>query len=192
MPIRQLSIQLWRTHRVMLIVLSLLLLANFILFALVEQVLAPKVAALENHYIIRQAEVRQLLRHRTGPASTPEQMFVLASRDLADFTAQIPVYLDFTGLIEELLLLAKQANLNITRIAYEPSPVKGIDLLSYDLSFNLTGDYAQLKQFIHSLEQSSRLMVIREIGLQSAEGGQVSLRLKLETFFRAESPGDVS
>ena len=189
---RQLILQLWRAHRALLVFIGLLIVANGVLYVLVNQVLVPRVTALENRYITRQAEVRQLLRHRTGPANTPEQMFVLASRDLADFEAEVPAYLDFTGLIEELLELSEQADLKISRIAYDPQPVKDLDLLRYDLSFSITGEYSQLKRFIHSLEQSSRLMVIREIGLQSTEGGKVGLRLKLETYFRAEEATDVS
>lgn len=184
---RQLLQQLWQSQRSLLVLLTLLILANLTLFLTVERLLVPDVTELESRYIRRQAEVRQLLRHQLGRADSPEQQFVLASQDLDEFYRSIPVYADFTGLISELVNLSAQAGLDITQINYQPERDLQGALLRYDLAFNVSGRYEQLKKFIHTLEQSDRLLIIRSIGLQSSNEGGVNLRLSLETYFRTEA-----
>jgi len=96
----------------------------------------------------------------------------------------VPDYQEFTGLIDELLVLSSRARLNITQISYRSEMLKEAPLLQYSLDFTVTGDYEQLKKFIFALEQSVRLITIKQISLQSAEETGVNLRLGLETFFR--------
>ena len=174
--------QLWRSHRTGLVAVIALLAINFALYV----GLVPIVAEQETSYFRRQSEARQLMRQRGGQTNTPEQQFVLASRDLDKFRELVPHYQEFTGLIEEILVHSSDAGLNITQVNYQPERLKEIDLLRYSLTFNVTGNYEQVKKFIHALEQSPRLVVIRKIGLKGVEGGSVSLSLNLETFFRAE------
>lgn len=178
--------QLWRSHKKGLLAVAILLLVNLALYVGLEQTLVPQVTEQETHYIRRQAEVRQIMREKGSVGETPEQLFVLASRDLEKFRALVPAYGEFTGLIEELLVISSQSGLNLTQIKYTPDRLKEVDLLRYSLSFNVTGNYEQIKKFIHTLEQSRRLVVIKKIGLNGAEGGSVSLSLNLETFFRTK------
>ncbi|MEJ2699546.1 MAG: type 4a pilus biogenesis protein PilO, partial [Desulfuromonadales bacterium] len=63
-------------------------------------------------------------------------------------------------------------------------------LLSDALSFTVTGKYEQVKKFIFSLEQSKRLIALEQISLSGGEQSgkeQVSLHLKLSTYFRTEA-----
>ncbi|MGD9019301.1 MAG: type 4a pilus biogenesis protein PilO [Desulfuromonadales bacterium] len=177
--------QLWGSHRRSVILLGVLLILNLLLFAVIEQFVTPRVAEQKSHFLQRQAEVRQLLRNRGGATNTPEQAYFMAVEDLSKFHQMIPDYQEFTGLIEELLVLSSRAGLNINRVAYNSSPLKESGLLKLDLQFNVVGDYDQIKTFIHSLEQSARLIVINQIGLQGADDEGVNLRLNLETYFRA-------
>ncbi len=178
--------QFWKAHRGTLIVLGVLVVLNLMLYGALEQLLVPQVVEQENLFIRRQSEVRQILRNQEGISKTPEHLFVLAQKDLAGFQEAIPEYQDFTALIEELVLLSSRAGLALTQISYNSERVKEVDLLRFGLSFNLAGDYAQIKRFIHSLEQSTRLITISTISLQSADQGSVSLRLQLATYFRPE------
>ena len=56
------------------------------------------------------------------------------------------------------------------------------------MSFTLEGRYRDIKQFVHLLEQSPRLISIGQIGLQGvgkeAADTNVRLQLTLETYFR--------
>lgn len=179
--------QLWSSQRSLLTLLGVLLVLNLLLFALLEQFLVPRVAEQEYRFLQRQAEVRQLMHKQSGAAGTPEQLFVLANQDILRFQQAVPDYQEFTGLIEELLVLSSRARLNITQISYSTEELKKSPLLKFNLKFNVVGDYGQIKRFIHSLEQSVRLITIQQINLKSADDQGVNLGLSLETFFRPGS-----
>ncbi len=184
---RELLEQFWKSQRGLLILLGVLLVLNLLIFAALEQLIVPKVAEQESRFLQRQAEVRQMMRNQGSAAITPEQLYVLASQDTSKFQEAVPEYQEFTGLIEELLVLSNRARLNITQISYSSEELKQSPLLKFSLNFNVAGDYEQVKKFIHSLEQSVRLITIKQISLQSSDNDGVNLRLSLETFFRPGS-----
>ncbi len=179
----ELAGQLWESHRNSLILLGVLLILNLLLFVALEQIVTPRVAEQESTFLTRQTEVRQLLRNQGGAMNTPEQEYLMAAQDLSKFRQTIPDYQEFTGLIEELLVLSSRARLNITKISYNSAQLKESELLQYSLTFNVAGDYDQVKRFIHSLEQSTRLIAIEQIGLQGSDDKGVNLRLNLVTYF---------
>jgi type IV pilus assembly protein PilO len=187
MRLREILEQLWKSQRGLLILLGVLLVLNLLLFTALQQFIVPRVAEQEIRFLQEQSEVRQLLHKQGATAKSPEQFYVLATQDLAKFQQAVPDYQEFTSLIEELLVLSSRANLNITQISYRSEELPENLLLKFDLNFNVAGDYKQIKKFIHSLEQSVRLLAIKQISLQSADNDGVSLRLSLETFFRPGS-----
>lgn len=184
MTLKVLAEQLWGSHRGSLILLVSLLILNLLVFFTVEIVLAPRVLEKENIFLEKQAEARDILHSRGGSAQTPEQLYALASQDVSRFRQAVPEYQEFTGLIEELLVLANDARLDINQINYASEPIQEGNLLQFSLNFNVVGDYGQVKRFIHSLEQSVRLVIIKQIALQGTDDNRVDLRLSLETFFR--------
>ena len=179
--------QLWKSQHGLLLALGILLVLNLLLFVALEQLIVPKVAEQESRFLQRQAEVRQLKRKQGSAAITPEQLYALASQDVARFQQAVPEYQEFTGLIEELLVLSNRARLDITQISYSSQELKTSPLLQFSLNFNVAGDYEQIKKFIHSLEQSVRLITIKQISLKNTADDSVDLRLSLETFFRQGS-----
>jgi type IV pilus assembly protein PilO len=187
MRFKELLELLWVTHRGALLLVGTLLVLNVLLFVALGQFIVPKVVEEETRYLKRQTEVRQLLRNQDGNAETPEQLYVLASQDVGKFEQSIPEYRDFTALIEELLVLSNRTRLNITQISYSSEDFKKGMLLKFSLNFNVAGNYEQVKKFIYSLEQSSRLISIKQISLQNVEGNAVKLGLSLETLFRSGS-----
>lgn len=183
---QELSRQLWQGHRALVILSILLLLINVLLWGFLKQSIEPRVISHENNLLSRQTEVRHLLRNQVDAANSPEQKFYMATQDLAKFYGTIPEYNEFTGLIEEILVLSNRARLVITQVNYTSEEVKKRNLIRIGLNFNVSGDYDQLKQFIHSLEQAARLIVINQISLQESNEQGVNLRLSLETYFRPE------
>jgi len=182
--------ELWQRQRHWLLAVGILLTVNLGLFVVLQQFLVPRVVEREQRFIQRQDQARQLLRESGGFADTPEQHFVRVRQDIARFQSIVPKHEEFTGLIDELLVLAYRADLNIRQIVYDTEDLAEVDLRQYDLSFSVTGSYENLKQFIHALEQSPRIMAIRQIELntldrENAEDG--SLRLILQTVFRFEA-----
>jgi len=184
MNTRSLLVQLWQSQRRVMMMLCVLLVLNIALFFAVERLLVPRVLEQESLYLKRQNELRDLLHKKGGAANSPEQLYLLASQDVARFRQAVPEYQDFTALIEELLVLANRSRLDIKQVSYTSEELKGIPLLQSNLSFNVVGDYEKIKRFVHSLEQSVRLIIIRQISLQGTDDDDVNLRLSLETFFR--------
>lgn len=177
----------WLDRRVALFVLAGLILGNLALYVVLQQYLAPKVFEREQYFIQRQADVRQMLRKRGGLVDTPEQQFMNARKDLKAFGDEIPPYEEFTAVIEELLVLANRSGLDLSKIAYQQKKDEDLGYLRFGLSFSVIGSYGQIKAFIHAIEKSSRIILIEQIALQSkaVDGVQeVTLRLKLETYFR--------
>jgi Tfp pilus assembly protein PilO len=119
---------------------------------------------------------------------SPAQLFVQGERDLTTFREKIPSHHEFTGLIVELQSVAEEAGLDLNQITYAHEQEKDSDLLRYKLNFTLEGSYSDIKQFVHALEQSPRLIIIEQIGLQGVgqdRDTDVRLQLNLEAFFRA-------
>ena len=178
--------QVWRYHHKALQALVVLLLLNICLFVVINQWLVPQVMEKERTLLKQQAEQRERLHSQGGGAMTSGQKYVLASQDISQFKQSIPDYQEFTGLIEELLVLSNQARLNITQISYATNDVKESSLLKLELNFSVAGDYEQIKRFIHSLEQSSRLLALTQVSLQESDEQGVRLLLSLETYFNSE------
>lgn len=185
-----LLLAVWRINQRLSFLVVFLLLANLGVLVWMSSVLSPRLEALERHYLERQAEVR---RQRQGGRSPqqPRNDLWSAREDLPRFWSLIPPRAEFTALIGELFTLADETGLEIDQIVYEPKPVEGRKLLRYGLSFSVAGDYGQIKWFIHSLEQSKRLMVIENVSLNGgneADEGRVGLTLRLSTLFGDDQP----
>ena len=139
MNARSLLVQLWQSHRRVMMLLGVLLVLNIALFFAVERLLVPRVLAQETLYLERQNELRDLLHKKAGTANSPEHLYLLASQDVSRFRQAAPQYQDFTALIEELLVLANRARLDIKQVNYATEELKGIPLLQCNLSFNIIG-----------------------------------------------------
>ncbi|MFA7536142.1 MAG: type 4a pilus biogenesis protein PilO [Desulfuromonadales bacterium] len=185
---QSLIVAIWRVGRVWPLLLSLLLLLNLGIYAWLTYRLAPEIAVLERRYIEAQGLARQTTRGQ-GKAASPQELFARAAADLQVFRASIPDKSAFTGLIEEIFSLAGKSGLSIDRIGYSPAHEQGRDLLRYELTFAVGGDYGQIKKFIALLEQSARIIAIEEVSLSGGgrqEGEAVRLRLRLATYFQSE------
>jgi len=174
--------ELWRAHRPGVIIISVLLLLNVGLAVGLQNFLVPAVDAREQLLIRRQAEMR------SGSGSeAPALIYAQGEKDLAEFNKMIPPYREFTGLVNELYDMAADAGLDLTQISYDRKEEKDA-LLRYTLAFNLDGTYADIKKFVHLVEQSPRLMLIEQISLRGGgrdEVSEVRLQLNVTTFFRA-------
>jgi type IV pilus assembly protein PilO len=177
----------WRESRIWPILLAALLLLNIGLYAWITYAFSPEIEALERQFIEARGKAKSAGR-QNGVAS-PRELFEQAGSDLHTFRQAIPARSEFTGLIEEVFSLAGQAGLRIDNIGYIPEIDKEAELLRYGLNFSVAGDYGQIKEFIASLEQSSRIIAIEEISLSGGErqeGAKVNLRIRLATYFKAE------
>jgi Tfp pilus assembly protein PilO len=192
MRFREMALHVWTAHRGLLIFLVVLLVGNIALLTVSERVLAPRVAEQESRFMKKQTEVRNLLRTKGSSARSPEHLYLLGKQDLSAFFQKVPQYDEFTALIEELIVLADRSDLEIEEINYSFDKADANNLLGLKLNFDVSGDYGQVKEFVHFIEQSVRLIVIEQISLQGQAGDEVNLRLALETYFLVGDVGDES
>lgn len=179
----------WRFNRKYPLLILGLLVLNLAVYLLMVYLVTPWVGDLERRFIEQQAQVRQT-QQGLAALATPQSIFRQGQTDLQSFRAEVPLRSEFPALMSDLYLLAQKAGLDIERITYEPKIVTEAGLLRYSLVFSVAGDYGQVKAFVHSLEQSTRLIAIEEIALSSGENDQgdrsVMLRLRLSTYFKAD------
>lgn len=174
--------ELWRGHRLGVIIVAAMLLLNVGVALGLQRYLVPTVDQREQLLIRRQAEIRG----GEAGSESPALLYAQGARDLVEFNGKIPPHREFTGLINELHQLAEEAGLDLTQVSYGHKEEKN-NLLRYTLGFGVAGEYAEVKQFIHALEQSPRLMLIEQINLTGADrdgGTEVRLQLSVATFFQ--------
>ncbi|MHB1397591.1 MAG: type 4a pilus biogenesis protein PilO [Trichloromonadaceae bacterium] len=179
----------WHFNRKYPLIILGLLLLNLTVYFLMVYWVTPWVGGLERRFIEQQAQVRQT-QQGLAALATPQTIFRRGQSDLQSFRDQVPLRSEFPALMSDLYLLAREAGLDIERITYDPKIPTEAELLRYGLVFAVAGDYGQVKRFVHSLEQSSRLIAIEEIALSAGENEQgqssVLLRLRLSTYFKAD------
>lgn len=184
---RALILAAWRVNRTFPVLIGVLLLANFAVFAFLSLRVSPELDEMERRYIARQATLRQ---GRQGEAQSPAAVFRRGQDDLKKFREVLPEKADFTALIGEIYALAGAESLSIDRISYAPKEIPEEGLQRYALSFSVHGDYAQIKRFIFAIEQSRRMLSVENISLAGGQSDRpgVDLKLQLVTYFRTGQP----
>lgn len=183
--------EIWSSQRRACLILGWLVVLNLVVFMALQWWGVPLVAERENQFIQRQAVLRQSVQQHSG-IEAPGAAFDRAQKELTRFYKQVPRYTEFTGLIDELMTLAAMSKLELNAIRYTSKPLDSLPLVQYGVTFTVTGSYDQVKRLVHALEQSPRVMALKDIGLQYTDSERrsgVSLRLSLETYFR---PDEVS
>ncbi|RMF47943.1 MAG: hypothetical protein D6751_01435 [Deltaproteobacteria bacterium] len=176
---------LWRLNRWVPLLLLLLGLANLALWLYIDRNLAPELAMRERQFIELQDRVRQARRVETASHS-PREAFSQGQKDLRRFLDRVPDRKRLSDLIGELYTIARQAGLNIRAVNYQPRLLPEQGLVEYGLSFTVAGDYRQVKEFIHLIEKSDRMVVVDQLNLDrgSREEGAVRLGIRMTTYFR--------
>jgi Tfp pilus assembly protein PilO len=91
--------------------------------------------------------------------------------------------LTFTRLAE----IATDSGLDFERRKYEPIVERGSNLTRLQVDMELTGSYADIRNFIHEIESSPEFVVIDNVGLTEGAGADaLRLALQLSTYFRTE------
>jgi type IV pilus assembly protein PilO len=130
----------------------------------------------------QQTAYRALQLEMTPLRGLPQK--VSLSRDQANdfYAARFPAaYSTISAAINDL---ASKNNVRLTNLAYSPTPaIAGLAEVRMDAS--LSGEYAPLMHFINGMERSRTFFLITGLTLTGQQGGQVNLRLKLNTYLHA-------
>jgi Tfp pilus assembly protein PilO len=85
-----------------------------------------------------------------------------------------------------LAQMAAKSNLDFERRKYEPVIERGSNLTRLKVNMELSGSYADIRDFIHEIEASPEFVVIDDVGLTEGVTNSDALRLTLQlsTYFR--------
>jgi Tfp pilus assembly protein PilO len=89
-----------------------------------------------------------------------------------------------------LAKVADEANLDTGRRTFTAKQEKNSVLEELSGAIVLTGDYRDVRQFLHTVETSPEFVIIRQVSLSQDERvNALTLTLQLATFYRAQSAG---
>jgi Tfp pilus assembly protein PilO len=87
----------------------------------------------------------------------------------------------------EVRTIAASLGMDPESIGYQPEFLDKVGLVRFSLSVPLVGDYRNLRQFIHKIENSENFLIIDSVALGgSRDGGALlDLNIQLSTYFSA-------
>jgi Tfp pilus assembly protein PilO len=176
-------------HRRLVMGLGIALAVNLLVYALVVNPLAQRVANIEQR---NTTAARSLAQARAEHAQANGTLTgkATASAELTTFYRDV-LPQDLAGARRltylRLARLARDANLEYQRSQYQPVVEQDSTLTRLRIQMVLQGTYAEMRDFIYQLETSPEFVVIDNV--QLAEGsdgsGALVLTLDLSTYFRA-------
>jgi Tfp pilus assembly protein PilO len=184
--------RVFRDKRHLIVPLAIAAIANVAALLLLVYPLSRRVAATE----LRAADVGQQLARATndyrlaratldGRQHTDDQLarFYVEVLPRDQTAARRITYL-------KLAQLAREANLDYDRRSFRvDESQKESTLRRLEITFPLTGDYRDMRRFIHTLETAPEFIVIRDVSLAKQQAvtnkDPLALMLKLATYYRA-------
>lgn len=174
--------QIAATRRKSLVLVLVLCLLNAGLYAVLAGYLSPQLQSLQG----RVFAARRALSG--GLPQDADSVYRQGVADLAAWDKRIPPKREFARFLGDLFELARGNSLAIAGIAYKPVPPKGEGLLTYTLTFNLSGKYAQVKSFIADVARMRDIAVIDGISLNSSKLTEefVNMKVDMTAYFHPE------
>ena len=171
------------------------LLVNLAIFALVVYPLSNKVASGEQE---AHASVMALAAAKHDYANARQTVTgkQQADAELAKFYENVlPPDLSGARRITFVRIpqLAQQSNLRLETQTSSPSQVRDSDLGKLTHTAVLTGEYRDVRRFIHQLETSPEFLVLERVELTQNEnesGRGITVNVQVATYFRTGSDGN--
>lgn len=118
---------------------------------------------------------------------------LMASTEQADAFYQKRLPFAFSQVLTQLGSLTAKSGVRLSRVQYAYGPVLSGPhaLTEVRMDASISGEYRAVIGAINALERSRLFFAISSITLTGQQTGQVNLRLRLVTYLRAASPGEV-
>jgi Tfp pilus assembly protein PilO len=175
-------------HRRSLVPLAIGLVVNLLVYAFFVYPLAQRVANVEQ----RNQEAEQALA--AARADFTQAYGTLTGKDRAStelttfYNDVLPEGLSAARRMTQLRLkqLARESGLRFERESYEEVADRDSSLRRLRIRMVLSGDYGDLRTFVHQMETASEFVVIDNVELsQGADGdGSLVVTLEMSTYFR--------
>jgi type IV pilus assembly protein PilO len=165
--------------RLLSIILTLLLL-NVTLGVVVSVYQLPSLADLQTKWssLRRQAasggQLDATALHKQGAA------------DLEKLKAKIPEKRQFARVLSDLFEAAASSAVEVGTISYKPVQIKEEALLSYELSFSVSGSYAAVKSYLADLQKNPELIVVDNVSFSNSDlfVEKVVMNLRITVYLR--------
>ena len=175
--------------------LLVVLLANAAVFALVVYPLSQKVAAGEQEAGAATAALNAARREYANARATvtgKNQADVELGRFYQDVLPQ-----DLSGARRITYLpverLAAQSNLRLERQTSEPEAIRDSALTKFSQTAVLTGEYRDIRRFIHRLETAPEFIILENVSLSQSESGAgrgITVTVQVATYYRTGGDGN--
>jgi Tfp pilus assembly protein PilO len=170
------------------------LLINVALYAVVVYPLSKKVAGGEQEADASRAALAAARRDNAAARATVAGK-AQADAELQKFYGDVlPPDMSAARRLTFLRMeqLAEQMNLRIERAASDPKPERDSQLVKFVYTASLSGEYRNIRRFIHELEKAPEFLVLENVGLSQSdvEGRGLNVVLQIATYYRAGVNGD--
>ena len=170
------------------------LVVNVVLFAIVLYPLSKKVAGGEQQAQAATVALNAARRDYDAARATVKGKGQ-ADQELQKFyTDVLPPDMSAARRITFLRIeqLAQQSNLRLERETSDPKPQRDSQLVKFTFHAALSGEYRNIRHFIHQLETAPEFLVLENVGLTQSEVENRGLNVSVDiaTYYRASANGN--
>lgn len=99
----------------------------------------------------------------------PAALYQQGSADLEKVKGKIPEKRQFARVLSDLLEAAASSGVEVGTISYKPQIIKEEALLSYQLSFSVSGGYAAVKSYLADLQGNPEMIVVDTVSFSNSD-----------------------
>lgn len=153
---------------------TFLLLLNAALILYLSMWQRPELAKAQTDWFAK----RQAQAGGQSPASVTR--YQQGTSELELFRARLIPKKEFAAFLNRLFESAKNNSLKLQGIAYRPGAIKEEGIVTYGITFTVTGRYASAKSFISDLGRLPELVTLDTVRLNSKSQTEESVNLQVE------------
>jgi Tfp pilus assembly protein PilO len=180
--------------RTLIVPVAVALLVNVALYAIVVYPLSKKVGGDEQEAESAATALRAARRDFAAARATVAGKGQ-ADQELRTFYSEV-LPPDVSGARRITFLrieqLAQKCNLRVERVTSLPKPQSDSNLVKFIYKASLSGEYRNIRRFIHELETAPEFLVLENVDLRQSEVENRALNVEMEiaTYYRAGANGN--
>ena len=180
--------------RTLIVPVAVALLVNVALYAIVVYPLSNKVAGDEQEADSAAAALNAARRDFAAARATVAGKGQ-ADQELRTFYSEV-LPPDVSGARRITFLrieqLAQKCNLRVERVTSLPKPQSDSNLVKFIYKASLSGEYRNIRRFVHELETAPEFLVLENVDLRQSEVENRALNVEMEiaTYYRAGANGN--
>jgi len=101
-------------------------------------------------------------------------------RDVGLFQERLIPKKEFAAFLSEMFQSAKNNAVSMKGISYKPAPTKEKGIVSYGISYTVSGKYASVKSFIADLSRFPEMVTLDAVSLNNTSPTEESVDLKIQ------------